>query len=185
MTTRERKEMTAWEIDQWSSHRLILEPLFKMVYIRNTLELGAGMFSTKMLAANCDNLVSIETDRDWFLEMESKLPSPKNALIYSEDTNVSKYVKNTSEIYHSTPMFDLLFVDGTDRQQSVIEGMKQMIPYIVIHDFLEETKGEIGLLPSYEEFDTIGKHFNPTAIYSTNKVVIGALTQLYQPTQAT
>jgi len=170
MTTREKKEMTDWEIDQWSSHRLIMDPLLNSVHIRKAVELGAGRFSTRKLSEGCDNILSLENNQDWATEMQEELKDLKNLeiLCLEEDTELWQ------EIGVHVP-FDLLFVDHSgDRRRAVEEGMRHSIPYIILHDFTTEDEFAINVEDGYQLFSTRGLHFNPTAFYTNNRIVYSA-----------
>lgn len=162
-------EMSEWEIDQWSSHRLILDPLLKQLRPKRIIELGAGVFSTHKLAEKCENLISIENEQVWMDTMKKELSDLDNVtLVYRQGPRLGDYIRDYCPA-------DLLFVDFSgDRTAAVMEGMTWGIPYVVMHDFTPEDEAAITIPPGYTLFHTRGIHFNPTALY-TSKLIPEAM----------
>lgn len=174
-------KMNDWEIDQWSSHRLILEPLLDNITMRTIVEMGVGRFSTPNLVKRCYNMISLENEVEWAETMARELDEYYNLWIDYQDT---KDLSDRIEKYLHLAV-DLLFVDhsgGPDRRQAVLKGMDCKIPYIVMHDFTEDDEAAISphVQPTYQLFSTAGKHFNPTAFYSNNRFALEMMNRIHQ-----
>lgn len=158
--------MTEWEVDQWSSHRLILAPLLERVTINNAVELGVGMFSTRSIAEGCiGNLLSLETEEPWVHHMREVLKDVENLSIVHNAGPLAPKLKNYLPI-------ELLFIDHSgDRLECAEAGMELGIPYIVLHDFTEEDEAKVKVSEGYTLFSTRGIHFNPTALYTVDTML--------------
>jgi hypothetical protein len=166
--------MTEFELQQWSSHKFIFDPLFSLLEFTTILELGAGMFSTEYLASHCDRLISLETDSDWYDEMEKVLPENAQMFLHEKD-QVDDYIG----YYYDEYLPRLVFVDHSgDRHRATRICMSLGVPYIVVHDFSFEDMAKIGGHGRYEVVHNIGKHFNPTACYTNNKQIANSLREI-------
>jgi hypothetical protein len=98
----------------------------------SVFEFGAG-YSTLWLANKVNKLTSIDDNEMWINILKSKIPRHVN-LIYSE-TEVSKYGERTflpigskkfqysKEIYKFETSYDIIIIDGVDRNNCIIEAL--------------------------------------------------------------
>jgi hypothetical protein len=110
-------------------------------------EYGAG-YSTLWLANKVADLTSIDDDQIWISLLKSKIPSNVN-LIYSETENIkyghrtflpinqTKY-KYSKEIDKFNKKFDIIIIDGVDRNNCIVEALKNLSSSgVIILDNLE------------------------------------------------
>ena len=154
--------MTDWEVDQWSSHRLILAPLLREKQFYKIVECGGGVFSTEGLADASTHLVSLESEQIWVDKLQEHLEHRSDIELVLKEPPFARWLA-------SYDPFGLLFVDHSgDRGECVEEGMRLNIPYIVMHDFTVEEELGITIKPGYYLYTTRDIHFNPTALYTND-----------------
>ena len=162
MSIREIKDMSDWEIEQWSSFKYYFDRLWPVIgKQRKIVELGCGLFSTEYLSDHCDQLISYEHDDDWRKLMEPRV---------GKNTSLRKL--DTLDLQQELPTTDILFVDGIDRHLMVHMGATFMVPIIMIHDFDIHDKDKIGKVEGYYHHDGYGLHFNPTGLYTLREELI-------------
>jgi hypothetical protein len=110
-------------------------------------EFGSG-YSTLWLANKVIDLTSIDDNQTWINLLKSKIPSNVN-LIYSE-TEDTKYGNRTflpigqtkynysKEINKYNKKFDIIIIDGVDRNNCIVESLKNLSSCgVIILDNLE------------------------------------------------
>lgn len=110
----------------YATHYQALLRVFLRFRPRTILETGSGRYSTRLLLAfDIDRLVSVENDRDWYLETGD----PRHELIWA-----------TGRVVDALPDlsdFDLVFVDDDpieERQKTIRKVLAEAPGLVVIHD---------------------------------------------------
>lgn len=110
------------------SYREVLIPLLEAFRPSRVFEWGPGV-STGLLANFADTVDTVEHSREWYEKY--KADSPKNVSVYFEPSpEIYPYISGRFEKY------DLIFVDGRDREHCLLEAKKKLAPdgIVVLHD---------------------------------------------------
>jgi hypothetical protein len=98
----------------------------------DTLELGAGVFSTPLLHWLCERakrkLLTIESDRGWFKFTRQYLQNDQHNFIYvSNWDDAEKYINKN---------WDVVLIDHSPSERRVVEIRKlaNLAKYLVLHD---------------------------------------------------
>lgn len=133
----------------WGSHIPVHEALIDTYDVKGVLELGAGYHSTSFFFANCEDVVSIETDSVWIDKLRENLKeSDKHKLVHHtvpEDisrstrrSNVSEeFLKESTKFWKSniTKNMNYLFIDSIScLRLEALEKLKNKFDIIVFHD---------------------------------------------------
>lgn len=125
----------------WMNYSFIdfLEP--RLNSFMKVFEYGCG-YSTLYLAEKVKSVVSIEHDKAWYDEMSERLNNKNNSKIFYYPSP-QQYQVAIKE--HAEELYDLIVVDGRDREECV----KHIIPYL--------TEGGVVILDDSrrEKFDEI------------------------------
>lgn len=115
------------ELDPTATHLPIFDSLFKKYKIKNVLEFGCGMFSTKKFVDEGCTVTSVEMqNKSWFDKVHKELPSV--------DLILSLGPYEWEELQFK-PRYDLIFVDGhRDSRPECLVWAKDHTDLIVAHD---------------------------------------------------
>lgn len=135
--------------DPYGSHLRILAAVVNTHRPVRVLEIGAGFFSTGLLTAMCDSVVSVEVDPEWAADVSMAFPM---AQVVGEIPPLAG--------------FDLIFIDngqsgakptGAERAATIRDILSKPHPVVVIHD---------AEVPEYaDEIDRLSTNYSvfPTA----------------------
>lgn len=119
-------------IDLYSTHLSYLSEIFKYTgKLKNVVEFGMGNFSTDLLINNCENVISIEMQSEyWYQNIYDKFHKMGNWSPYKLLGPL-----NFQEIQYPE-IIDLSFVDGhgDSRPDCINFMMNKKCPIIVAHD---------------------------------------------------
>lgn len=136
------------QFDGFASHIPILIGLTNVLKPKTILELGPGLYSTKLFLnesslPNLIKFVCLESDYEWLEKVKPLFNQSTNHQLLYTSGKVSSYVKKIDDF------FDLVFIDDSytldDRAESIkniSESASLNKALIVIHDY-EETKYQI------------------------------------------
>jgi len=107
----------------WDSYKDLLLVIFDEFHPKKVIEFGSGM-STYTISDRVEELITVEHDENWFV----KIPKKENikAFLHKE------YEPYREEIFNHG-RFDLVFIDGNERQQLLMmaEGVTDLV---LLHD---------------------------------------------------
>ena len=114
-------------LDPTATHLPVWDELFKKHKIKDVLEFGCGMYSTKKFSDEGCNVTSIEMQHEpWFTKVSRELP------------NVNVLLALGPFEWRSLPLrdhYDAIFVDGHgDSRPECLEWAKAHTDLIVAHD---------------------------------------------------
>jgi len=136
----------------YGTHIPINKGIIKTFGVSNVLELGSGLYSTKMFFDNVEYVTAIETDKCWFDKLNNELHlTDKHELIHHEVNksdvenqnidveNIKKYINFYKQNNNN---YQLLFVDHIiGMRVPVLNQMHDMFDFIVYHDAEAHIKG--------------------------------------------
>ena len=105
----------------------VLEAVCHVFDVENTLEFGAGIWSTFSLIRNCKSVTSIENVKEWVDKVKKDYSYKNNLNIIHWEVPMHEYLKETDKD------FDLIFIDGDDRLQCLNNSINRA-PIIICHD---------------------------------------------------
>jgi len=139
----------AWQIEQtWGSNQPVLRGVVEGLHPVTAVECGCGNYSTPILTAGVDMLVSVEHDRRWAREVESRFPSSATHLYLLHPLNgikngtphaeVPPAVLNSLYAFYSgsfADTYDFILID-TFRCARVAAALALMerTPLLMLHD---------------------------------------------------
>lgn len=157
-------------MNRYASHLPLLKNLKTLTDYQTVLEFGCGLYSTKFFVENCKQVWSVENmHEDWASEVRSKIKGSN--VIYL------KGLEAVESFRHSKANYDLIFVDGTNRQECVNVSFGRT-PLIVVHD-LGFKQIKTGWLRSVKKNDYklfVTYYANPpTALFANDSELINKL----------
>jgi len=121
----------------------VLEAITHVFDIDESLEFGAGIWSTFCLTRNCNAVTSIENVEEWIDTIRENYSHKNNLNIVHWTKPMNEYLKETDK------NFDLIFVDGNDRIECLNDSINRS-PIIVCHDTHRVELGWINaIIPEY------------------------------------
>jgi hypothetical protein len=120
------------EFDNYSSHLLVFEQIFKTFDVENVLEFGPGKYSTSFFVKHCKSVVSIEQESmEWHNKLKSEISSPNWSIIFQRDPRVI-----FGQFDAAGRRFDLVFSDGAQQSRCLAANiaMERNVPLVVLHD---------------------------------------------------
>tara|TARA_B100000900_G_C20474496_1_gene672798 strand:+ start:271 stop:885 length:615 start_codon:yes stop_codon:yes gene_type:complete len=145
----------------------VLESIFNVFDINNTLEFGAGVWSTFSLIRNSKKVTSIENIKEWVQKVEDDYSHKNNLNVIHWTKPMNEYLKEI------TDNFDLIFIDGDDRIECLRDSFNRS-PIIVCHDTHQPKMGwaDVDVPENYEQLTYFGCLPYYTTIFSIKDINI-------------
>lgn len=133
----------------WGSHIPAHKALIDTYDIQGILELGAGLHSTSFFFNNCDNVISIETDKSWVKKLRTELKEDERhkLVLHEIPQNISRATRRrdiTNEFLKDSVAFwkknitkeiNYLFIDSIScLRLEALEKLRNKFDIIVFHD---------------------------------------------------
>lgn len=134
----------------------VLIEFIKAFKPKRIIEFGSGLFSTQLFVDNCENVTSIENDREWYDYMSKKINHPNYCLMDHEKIKLFfMCLKDKS---------DLIFVDGENPREDYINASFGYSDTIICHDTQLHFTRNIKKPKNYTEIT-----FRSPVIYKTKR----------------